>query len=154
MEIRSANAPLLNSISTPKKNCEENSTSSMTIELHETTVIPAQETDELKATLNDFNIRLAYDDFSCDQSRQHELLVSPPDILKFDIALIKDVHVTSSRHIKILKMLVQTLTEAGDTPLAEGIECQQEADVCIDLGFQLAQGDHFGRPAPVAHWQR
>jgi EAL domain-containing protein (putative c-di-GMP-specific phosphodiesterase class I) len=29
------------------------------------------------------------------------------------------------------------------------VECQEEADACRQLGFQLAQGFFFGRPAPI-----
>lgn len=126
----------------------------ITIELHEAAVTSAQEIRELRATLDDLDMQLAYDDFGCGQSRLHELVASPPNILKFDIALIKDIHIATPPHLKMLKMLVQIVTEAGVTALAEGIECQQEADVCIDLGFKLAQGYHFGRPAPVTHWQQ
>jgi EAL domain-containing protein (putative c-di-GMP-specific phosphodiesterase class I) len=31
-------------------------------------------------------------------------------------------------------------------PLAEGVECEEEAEVCIEMGFQLIQGYLTGRP--------
>jgi EAL domain-containing protein (putative c-di-GMP-specific phosphodiesterase class I) len=39
--------------------------------------------------------------------------------------------------------------DAGIRTLAEGVESQEEADVCRDIGFELAQGFYFGYPAPL-----
>lgn len=36
----------------------------------------------------------------------------------------------------------------GISPLAEGIEKDAEAEICHEIGFELAQGFHFGRPIP------
>ena len=36
--------------------------------------------------------------------------------------------------------------------LAEGIEEQPEAEVCQELGFELAQGFYYGRPMTVTSW--
>ena len=36
----------------------------------------------------------------------------------------------------------------GISPLAEGIEKDAEAEICHEIGFELAQGFHFGRPSP------
>jgi EAL domain-containing protein (putative c-di-GMP-specific phosphodiesterase class I) len=33
--------------------------------------------------------------------------------------------------------------------LAEGVEVADEAATCVALGFDLAQGFYFGRPAPM-----
>jgi len=38
--------------------------------------------------------------------------------------------------------------ELGVTALAEGIESVDEARVCKELGFELAQGFFYGRPLP------
>ena len=35
----------------------------------------------------------------------------------------------------------------GVCPVAECIEHEEEAKVCAELGFELAQGYFFGRPA-------
>ena len=37
---------------------------------------------------------------------------------------------------------------AGDIPLAEGVETDEEAAVCQELGFELFQGFLFGSPIP------
>ena len=46
----------------------------------------------LRRSLKDLAIGMAYDDFGAGQARLIELTEVPPDVLKFDIALTKDVH--------------------------------------------------------------
>jgi EAL domain-containing protein (putative c-di-GMP-specific phosphodiesterase class I) len=48
----------------------------------------------------------------------------------------------------MVKTLVTMVRDFGISPLAEGIETDAEAKTCQEVGFELAQGYHFGRPAP------
>ena len=103
----------------------------------------------LRARLKELNIGIAYDDFGAGQTRLSELTEAPPDYLKFDISLIRGIDQAPPERQRMLASLVQMVTELGVNPLAEGIETAAEADVCRNIGFQTAQGFHFGRPAPV-----
>ncbi len=93
-------------------------------------------------------MRLAFDDFGAGQARLCELAEVRPDYLKFDREMIRDIH-TSPQRQQMLAHLVQLVVELGVVPLAEGIESAAESEICRQIGFQLAQGFHFGRPAPV-----
>jgi EAL domain-containing protein (putative c-di-GMP-specific phosphodiesterase class I) len=70
-----------------------------------------------------------------------------PDILKFDIALIQNIHHRSESSRSIVESLVKMARDAGIKTLAEGVESVEEAAVCRALGFDLGQGYYFGRPA-------
>jgi EAL domain-containing protein (putative c-di-GMP-specific phosphodiesterase class I) len=39
--------------------------------------------------------------------------------------------------------------DMGVVPLAEGIECAQEHEACLEMGFELAQGFFFGKPVAL-----
>jgi EAL domain-containing protein (putative c-di-GMP-specific phosphodiesterase class I) len=119
------------------------------MELHENTITDLAMMKELRALLKEQDILLVYDDFGAGQSRLIELLDSVPDILKFDIALIKNIQHRSEASQSIVETLVKMARDAGIRTLAEGVECQEEAAVCRALGFELAQGFYFGRPAPL-----
>lgn len=119
------------------------------MELHENTVTDVIMMKELKALLQDLDMLLVYDDFGSGQSRLSELLDSVPDILKFDINLIKNIHQRSQVSRSILESLVKMARDAGIQTLAEGVECREEADVCTEIRFDLVQGYYFGRPAPL-----
>jgi EAL domain-containing protein (putative c-di-GMP-specific phosphodiesterase class I) len=49
----------------------------------------------------------------------------------------------------MVRSLVTMVRHMNIVPLAEGIESVAERDVCIELGFELAQGFLFGKPVPL-----
>lgn len=118
----------------------------LTLEIHEAAVTDLHSMRELKASLLDLEIGLAYDDFGAGQSRFLELVEVRPDCLKFDIRLIHRIHEAGDDHQKFVRSLVHMAAELGITPLAEGIECPAERDACRELGFTLGQGYHLGIP--------
>jgi EAL domain-containing protein (putative c-di-GMP-specific phosphodiesterase class I) len=120
----------------------------ITLEIHEAAVTNPKEMKELRAELCDLNIGLAFDDFGAGQTRLAELTEVHPDYLKFDISLIRSIHLASDEHRKMVGTLVEMVRSLGVTPLAEGISAAGECQVCVDLGFELAQGFLFGKPAP------
>ena len=118
----------------------------LALELHEKTVTDAIGMTRLKAALQDMQIQLAYDDFGAGQARLLELMQAPPDFLKFDISLIRDIHLQPPRSRQVIKTLVDIAKDLGIATLAEGVEVAEEAEVCVDLGFELAQGYFYSRP--------
>ncbi len=119
------------------------------MELHENTVTNVEMMKKLRSMLNELDMLLVYDDFGAGQSRLVELLDSVPDIVKFDIALIKNIQQRSEISRSIVETLVKMAHDAGIRTLAEGIDSREEAETCKTIGFELAQGYYFGRPAPM-----
>ena len=124
---------------------------SLSLEIHEAAVTDLTATAELRRQLNDLDIALAYDDFGAGQARMLDLVEVPPDVLKFDISLIRNINNASPKRHKMVRTLVEMVRDFGISPLAEGIETSAEAETCLHLGFELAQGFYFGRPA--ADWR-
>jgi EAL domain-containing protein (putative c-di-GMP-specific phosphodiesterase class I) len=122
----------------------------ITLEIHEAAITNSNEMSELKQQLKDLDIHIAYDDFGAGQNRLAELCNAPPDVLKFDMGLIRDIDKATPERVKLLRSLVQIVIELGVVALAEGIENEAEAELCAELGFTLAQGYYYGRPAPPA----
>ena len=120
----------------------------ITLEIHESAITSADEMFSLKSQLRDLNIQIAYDDFGAGQNRLSELCNAAPDVLKFDMGLIRDIDKAPPERIKVLGSLVRIVLDLGVAALAEGIENEAEAKVCQELGFTMAQGYYFGRPAP------
>lgn len=120
----------------------------LVLELHEAAVTNPSEIMGLRSALRDLKIQLAYDDFGAGQARLMELSEVAPDFLKFDISLIRDIHLSPQRQ-HLVAGLVQIVREMGIQSLAEGIEVSEEAEVCRQIGFDHAQGYYFGKPAPA-----
>jgi EAL domain-containing protein (putative c-di-GMP-specific phosphodiesterase class I) len=119
----------------------------MVMELHESVVTDAPMIRRLKEILKSLGILLAYDDFGAGQARLVELIEAPPDVIKFDIALIHDIDRRPESSRAIVAALVRMAKAAGVATLAEGVETAEEAAVCKSMGFDLGQGYFFGRPA-------
>lgn len=121
----------------------------ITIEIHEAAIVKTARIAELRAGLRAHDIGLAYDDFGAGQARLLELGEVPPDLLKFDARFVRDLDRAPETKRRLVKSLVEVARDLGVKPLAEGVETLGEAEVCVELGFSLAQGYHFGRPVPI-----
>lgn len=119
----------------------------LVLEIHEAAVTSRKKMQRLGAALKDLGIRLAFDDFGSGQARLAELVEARPDFVKFDISLIRSIDVAELSRRRMLKSLVDMVRELDIQALAEGIETPEEAEACVEIGFDLAQGYHFGRPA-------
>lgn len=117
----------------------------MVLELHEAAVTHPRAIAAFRQELRNLRIQLAYDDFGAGQARLMELSEVAPDFIKFDIGLIRDLHVAPQRQ-QVVAGLVKIVRELGIQPLAEGVELAAEADICREIGFTHAQGYFFGRP--------
>jgi EAL domain-containing protein (putative c-di-GMP-specific phosphodiesterase class I) len=124
----------------------------ITLEIHEASVTAPAAMRELRARLRDLEVGLAYDDFGAGQARMVELVEVRPDYLKFDMELVQGIHAAAPGRQQMLATLVRMVRELEIVPLAEGVEYEAESDACRQLGFQLAQGFFYGRPAPISRY--
>ncbi|MEM7407006.1 MAG: EAL domain-containing protein [Pseudomonadota bacterium] len=127
---------------------------SIVVEPHETSVTDMAQMGIIRSALRELGMGLAYDDFGAGQSRLRELFEVPPDYLKFDIGLIRDIDSAPASQQKMLEGLVRIVRDLDIACLAEGVEREAELKFCRDIGFQYAQGFFLGRPAPVDAWMQ
>lgn len=127
-------------------------TQEIVLEVHESGVTSIDFLRQLRAALTDLNIGLAYDDFGSGQARLMELIEVPPDVLKFDVRLVQGLPTASASHRSTVASLIRIVQDLQVIPLAEGVETEEEAAICRELGFELAQGFLFGRGEPASHW--
>ncbi|WP_145298892.1 EAL domain-containing protein [Crateriforma conspicua] len=121
----------------------------LVLEIHEAAVTNPAAMQHLHATMKDLGIQLAYDDFGAGQARLAELIEARPEVVKFDISLIRGIDSADDNRFKMLQSLVTMVQDLDIRALAEGIETPEEAQACREIGFELAQGYHFGRPSPA-----
>ncbi len=121
----------------------------LVFEVHEAAVTDLAVMGRIRETLNDLGIGLAYDDFGAGQARLQELIEVPPDVLKFDIALVQGLEGSESPKYRLLESLNKLIQQLGVKTLAEGVETKQQAEACRAIGIDYIQGFYFGRPEPV-----
>lgn len=97
-------------------------------------------------------MKVALDDVGAGFSTIDMLKRLEPDYVKIDRSYISfcDEDAEKRAFLKQVRALTHSM---GITLLAEGIERMEEADVCRELGFDLAQGYFFGKPAPANQYK-
>lgn len=96
-------------------------------------------------TYRGIGFKTAIDDFGAGHANLGLLSEFQPDIVKLDMALIRDIHIDPVRRA-IVSNLVRMFRDLGITVICEGIEVQQEFDVLRDMGVELMQGFLLQRP--------
>jgi EAL domain-containing protein (putative c-di-GMP-specific phosphodiesterase class I) len=98
------------------------------------------------ATYRDHGLRTAIDDFGAGYAGLNLLADFQPDILKIDMALIRDIAGDRVRQT-IVGALAAVGNLLGIEVVAEGVERKSEALVLRRLGIRLMQGYLFAEPA-------
>jgi len=94
----------------------------------------------------EFGFKTAIDDFGAGYSGLTLLADFQPDLIKLDMALVRDIHHDRVRQA-IVRGVVTICAELGVTVIAEGIENAGERDFLADCGIFLMQGFWFAKPA-------
>jgi EAL domain-containing protein (putative c-di-GMP-specific phosphodiesterase class I) len=121
----------------------------MVLEMHEDVVTDLRSLGRLREQLRVLDIGLAYDDFGAGQARFTELAEVPPDFIKLDMKLIRDLDQSPTRQ-GLIEALNAFGRDLGIQLVAEGIETEEEAATCRRLGCHFGQGFLFGRPQPAS----
>lgn len=87
----------------------------------------------------------AIDDFGAGYAGLNLLADFQPDIIKLDMALIRDIDKSRARQA-IVRATVGICDELGIRIIGEGVETPSECSALQDLGITLMQGYLFGRP--------
>jgi len=125
-------------------------TLNLVFEVHEGAVTDLDAMASVRKALRGMNIQLAYDDFGAGQARLLELVEVPPDILKFDITLVRGLEDRDSPKFRLLSTLNDLISEMGIRTLAEGIESEVTAGMCREIGIDFLQGFLYHRPQAIA----
>ncbi|MCA9037596.1 MAG: EAL domain-containing protein [Planctomycetaceae bacterium] len=116
------------------------------LEIHEAAITEPGLIRKVRSQLAEQGIRLAFDDFGRGQARIRELICATSDFIKFDSALIRDLQDVSDDQFRFFASIVHGIQRDGAIVVAEGVETEDMARVCRDVGFDLVQGYLYSRP--------
>lgn len=97
--------------------------------------------------LRKLGYRVAIDDLGAGYAGLNYFALLTPDVVKFDITLIRDLHQEEIKR-KLVGSLTKLCKGLGMFVVAEGIEKPEERDAAMALGCDLLQGYLFAKPGP------
>jgi diguanylate cyclase (GGDEF)-like protein len=115
------------------------------VEVTETAVFGGGVAVQAVIDIHGLGVRIALDDFGTGHSSLGLLQTVPVDVLKVDKSFVDNLTM-AGRHAVIATALIQVSNGLGLTAVAEGVETAEQAAELHRLGYQYAQGYHFGRP--------
>ncbi len=114
--------------------------------------LDAANTAEQLAALDRAGFRIAVDDFGTGYSSLSQLHELPVDELKVDISFVRRIHEPSGR--SMVHAIIQLAMALKLKTVAEGVEDEATAAVLRELGADVLQGYHFGKPMPREAFER
>lgn len=127
------------------------SPSRLVVEITETTLLTDIDSAiRVIQQLKDMNVAVALDDFGTGYSSLSHLARLQPDIIKIDRSFVSSVR---SNHLteRLLEAIVSLCQTLELTPLAEGIETQDQLAQLVNLGCEYGQGYLFSPAVPAGN---
>ncbi|HJX14746.1 MAG TPA: EAL domain-containing protein [Candidatus Deferrimicrobiaceae bacterium] len=126
------------------------------LELEITESVAMQNIEAIMETLwklNGFSIRVAMDDFGTGYSSLAYLKKFPINILKIDMAFIKDLD-RNPEDQTIVKAIIAMAHTLKIDVIAEGVERPEQVDLLKAFGCGYAQGFYFSKPLPAREFTK
>jgi EAL domain-containing protein (putative c-di-GMP-specific phosphodiesterase class I) len=128
--------------------------SALCIEVTETAMMRDPETARtVMQALSELGVQLAVDDYGTGYSSLEYLLRLPVSALKLDRAFSADL-ANQPRSVAIVRSTLDLTHALGLEMVAEGVEDEGTLSVLRELGCDLVQGWHLGRPVPALEFTR
>ena len=125
----------------------------LTIEITETAMMRDPETARsVMRALDALGVELAVDDYGTGYSSLEYLLRLPINEIKLDRAFSADL-ADERRSVAIVRSTVDLTHALGLRMVAEGVEDAGTLEILQDLGCDLVQGWHLGRPMPATGFE-
>ena len=99
--------------------------------------------------LLDLGARIAVDDADARYSVLQQIIRLRPDVSKLDMSLTQDVDKDLAWRA-LASAMVQFAQDTNARVVAEGIETEAELRTLKNIGVELGQGYHLGRPVLAA----
>lgn len=124
------------------------------LEVHESVLNDPDKFVGIRSTLENLDIKLVLHDVGGGNIHLASLAEVYPDVVKFDAKLLQNIDKTSTRRQKFVESLVKMIKDLGGKPMAHFIEQQSEHETILQMGFELGQGFHYGRPSAISDCEK
>ena len=123
------------------------------VELEITESVAMEDTQQTAKRLQELTaagFSIAIDDFGTGYSSLSQLHNMPANKLKIDISFVRRIHEVQGA--QLIKAIVQMAKAFNLQTVAEGVEDEVTAESLQEMGVNLLQGYHFGKPMAAAEF--
>ncbi|MBO6280194.1 MAG: EAL domain-containing protein [Bacilli bacterium] len=116
----------------------------------------SENADQLISVVNrlrECGFKIEIYDFGSGYSSLNILTELPFDVLKIDMAFIKNVD-RNYHNREIIKMIIDITKTLGVLSITEGVETQEHYDFLKEAGCDVIQGYYFSKPLPVNEFEK
>ena len=99
------------------------------------------------AKLRHLGFRIALDDLGAGYAGLSSFAVLEPEIVKLDMSLVRNVHLSEIR-ARLIGSMTNLCKQMGMLVVAEGVEAHEERDSVRAIGCDLLQGYLYAKPGP------
>ncbi|MBE0485168.1 EAL domain-containing protein [Marinobacter sp.] len=100
---------------------------------------------DIIAAYQNMGFQTAIDDFGAGYSRYNIMMASPPDLLKLDMTLVRDIDKEPNKQA-VVSGIITMMRRLGGRIVAEGVETREEYFWFRSQGIALYQGYLFAKP--------
>ncbi len=104
---------------------------------------------------HDLGLQVWMDDFGSGYSSLNALRDYPFDVVKFDLAFLRNKDAESAAKARLmLSHVTSMMKDLGYQTLAEGVETKEQLDFLAEIGCEKVQGFYFAKPAPLGEFAK
>ena len=101
--------------------------------------------------LQEAGFKILMDDFGSGYSSLNMLKDAPIDVLKLDMAFMRNLDNENERNNIIVESIVELSKKLNIPVVVEGVESEKQVNFLKSIGAEVIQGYYFSKPIPVSY---
>ena len=104
--------------------------------------------------LQEAGFKILMDDFGSGYSSLNMLKDAPIDVLKLDMAFMRNLDNENERNNIIVESIVELSKKLNISVVVEGVESEKQVNFLKSIGAEVIQGYYFSKPLPQKEYAR
>lgn len=104
--------------------------------------------------LQEAGFKILMDDFGSGYSSLNMLKDAPIDVLKLDMAFMRNLDNENERNNIIVESIVELSKKLNISVVVEGVESEKQVNFLKSIGAEVIQGYYFAKPIPTDEYEK
>ena len=104
--------------------------------------------------LQNYGFNIEIDDFGSGYSSLNMLKDAPIDVLKLDMAFMRNLDNENERNNIIVESIVELSKKLNIPVVVEGVESEKQVNFLKSIGAEVIQGYYFSKPIPTDEYEK